>query len=1482
MESSVKREMHEDTMDNEDDNHYQLESEIKMENDEVQTSEVIVKQEDQAITYTVSEAKDPPYIYDFHGSSDEQSYTGNSQDAIPPEEERSNKRKRKRKICPEKHKKTIHKKKVEKGLEHFASTTRPGESTPRLIPAKMFNGQVNCICRNGCAEKVDVVDQEKIFKSFYEMDSQNKTMFLRGCVKREKVLKKRSKDNPINIRCNKQFSLEYFLQTESENGIPQKVCRRFFLQCLQITAPRVYFAVNTMHTNPTGKDNRGRASPANKTPTSARDFVKQFISSVPQYVSHYGRSQSNRKYLPPDMNLRKLYSEYKRRCDEEERNAVSDSIFRDVFYKDFNLAFKRRPQDTCKSCDKYKEASTEEKKKMENDHEKHMQATRDMAAKFRSDVDAAKANETLKVLTFDLQKSLVTPTLSASIAFYKRKLWTYNLCVYDEAEDKGFMYVWNETVASRGCQEIGSCLLEHFKKIPDTVTEIILYSDSCGGQNRNIKMSLLLKWFLASQSTILTIKQKFLISGHSFNSANRCFSLIEKKAKQHEIISTPDQWLSIIQSARSKPSAFHCQKMSSEIFFSTKEIEASIVNREHDEHNNPISWLKMKKLKYKRSDPYSLEMKTFAGNSHIVRIQKKGKDFTTAELPLLFPQGRAIPEAKRKDLEALMDFIPAESRNFYDEIIGNAEVEDYEFATIPTIRQTSQESRHEDPRNSSISACLPLRILPGGSLNVGSSKQGSDILTTENQNLKREIQVLKSENPDLKREQKELFEHLSEVFSQNQLDLLLKRKEKISSWEDKELWEAFVLRSIDRRAFTFVRDTLKYPLPSDREINEWALHNENRAIHLEVGKENISTVERESEIENKPEINIENVKIIAVESLVKRKLNPKTENPKKINTEITFEINEFFETRNSNNIEESTGDNEDDNQYQLESEVKMENDEIQISEVVVKQEDQAITYTISEAKEPEDISTSEESDEDSETDQESPSTDVDEEQDAIWQPGQNLPIICEKRKRKTYEYMLKSDDGISHKVCLNFLKTCLQISRTKASHAIKSASTNPNAIDLRGRHRPGNKTPEHIRNFAKDFIDSIPAFESNYSREKSKKKYLKPGVTIEELYKQYVKLCQESNTKSLHKKVFNTLLNSDYNFAFKQRKTEKCHECDYFVKKKDSMSREDKQAYEEHMAYTLKVSAEFKEDVKRSVNDETVKILIFDLQLPFATPKLPDNMALNKQQLWVYNFCVFDVEDKKGYLYVWSEDEGFKSGEDIASCLLTHIKKFVPESTKHLILYSDNCGGCPNRNMKITFLLKHMLANQTNLSTIEQKFFVTGHGYSSCNYNFQYIEREVRRHHLFAVPDQLMDIIPNAKKGCRFSCFRMRTDDFFSTRELNFFLVNPKIKENGEKINWKNVHRLKYEKIHPTTITMTSFNGTSDRMDIGKMTKVDFAAVELSLLYPAGRAITEAKKNDLKDLMQYIPQEYHEYYDGLIGDKDEIDFGLASGDDEDF
>ena len=71
-------------------------------------------------------------------------------------------------------------------------------------------------------------------------------------------------------------------------------------------------------------------------------------------------------------------------------------------------------------------------------------------------------------------------------SYYKRKLKLQNLSIYDHATISGTCYTWTEDQMKTGPNEIGTAvydwLLEQAKY---GATEVSLYSDSCGGQNRN-------------------------------------------------------------------------------------------------------------------------------------------------------------------------------------------------------------------------------------------------------------------------------------------------------------------------------------------------------------------------------------------------------------------------------------------------------------------------------------------------------------------------------------------------------------------------------------------------------------------------------------------------------------------------------------------------------------------------------------------------------------------------------------------------------------------------------------------------------------------------------------------------------------------------------------------------------------------------------------------------------------------------------------
>lgn len=560
--------------------------------------------------------------------------------------------------------------KVQKGLEHYS---RSG----RLIAEKKFQPQSICLCKMKCHTKINVEQQNALFKNFYEFpDWTKKTLYLRSSVERSKIERKLSDLNPIHQQKDRNYTYRYFLQDDSGNK--QEVCNNFLHKCLQVNSKRVYRALSTIESNPIAKDRRGTQPSKNKTNDRDKQYVKDFIAKFPKYKSHYGRKDSDRDYLPSHLNIRKMYREYVAVSEFRRRTVLSENMFRQIFNTEFNLAFKRPKTDTCKTCDEIHakinsgDLSFEEKQNQEKRKINHHQSVKEKKLQFEKDLnDAKQSGGKIQCYTFDLQKTLETPSLSTNVAYYKRQLWTFNLCIYDEVEEKGYMYMWSENVASRGANEIGSCLIKHMRSfLPENAENIILYSDSCGGQNRNIKMTLHLKKILTSLGNVNTITQKFFISGHSYNSCDRCFAIIDKQRKSTQDIFLPKHWENIVREAKKKDPKFEVVRMTRDDFYSSEKLLDLIINRKISTENVKINWHHIESITNIKNNPFALYIKQFENNDLLqVNLHKNGvfqKMFVDAVLEKI-PEVK-ISKEKYEDLISLLNYIPSEYHEFFKNI----------------------------------------------------------------------------------------------------------------------------------------------------------------------------------------------------------------------------------------------------------------------------------------------------------------------------------------------------------------------------------------------------------------------------------------------------------------------------------------------------------------------------------------------------------------------------------------------------------------------------------------------------------------------------------------------------------------------------------------------------------------------------------------------------------------------------------------------
>lgn len=103
----------------------------------------------------------------------------------------------------------------------------------------------------------------------------------------------------------------------------------------------------------------------------------------------------------------------------------------------------------------------------------------------------------------DLQKAkdhiLIIPSYEShysrrdttTYVFYKRQLWTYNLTVHDCSDNQAYCFMWCEVDGGRGANQIASCVSKHLYTIGLPTKYVTLYSDTCGGQNKNSYMTVI-------------------------------------------------------------------------------------------------------------------------------------------------------------------------------------------------------------------------------------------------------------------------------------------------------------------------------------------------------------------------------------------------------------------------------------------------------------------------------------------------------------------------------------------------------------------------------------------------------------------------------------------------------------------------------------------------------------------------------------------------------------------------------------------------------------------------------------------------------------------------------------------------------------------------------------------------------------------------------------------------------------------------------
>lgn len=320
------------------------------------------------------------------------------------------------------------------------------------------------------------------------------------------------------------------------------MCQKFILWALGVSKARIIRISKVLLTGGTPKELRGgdRVSRAFE---ATKENIRSFIKKLRGTESHYTRLRTRRIYLSPELSISKLHKLYNVSCTSPLLKAKY-AMFNKIFVNEFNIGFRSPASDVCSYC-----LRLTLQIKSEQDRDKKVRAiTEKRIHKLRANAfyDLLKKQPEKSIsCCFDMQQVQPLPKTPIGEAFYLRQINYYTLCCVRTNSKYPVFYTWTEDLAGRGSVEVSSGILDYLRnlEIGSDVTSLRLFSDGCGGQNKNSHMvHTLLFWLHNESRTVTKIQLTFPVRGHSFLPADRLFGRVEQKLRKEAVIENKEKY----------------------------------------------------------------------------------------------------------------------------------------------------------------------------------------------------------------------------------------------------------------------------------------------------------------------------------------------------------------------------------------------------------------------------------------------------------------------------------------------------------------------------------------------------------------------------------------------------------------------------------------------------------------------------------------------------------------------------------------------------------------------------------------------------------------------------------------------------------------------------------------------------------------------------------------------------------------------------
>lgn len=566
--------------------------------------------------------------------------------------------------------------------KRLRNSGKPYQSTKskKNMPSRELKPSCKDKCKLKCGLKFTEEERMAILCDYWRLGSIEKQWtFIANSV--EKVVPKQryvKVDADGNVATIRNNNNAFFLTISGEKT---RVCKLFFKNTLGINNRPIETALKKKNSNTnisSMKDNRGTHSNHNAVDESIKNGIKLFIESIPKIESHYIRANSKRNYIDGSKAVTDLHRDYVEKCKSQNVPYGTYITFYRIFTQDFNISFFTPKKDLCDVCEAYKNITDEEKESKKEDYELHHKE-KNLS---RIEKEKDKNNKNILVAVYDLQAVFQCPKGDVSVFYYKSKLNVLNLTIYNLQNNSVECYVWDESNANRGVNEIATCVYKYLEKISATAEnlDVVFYSDNCAGQQKNKFMISMYTYAVKTLPNLKSITHKYLVKGHTQNEGDSAHSQIEREVKRQlrsGPMYTPDAFIGAIKAARKKSEPFHVNEMCFDDFFDWKSIctqmNFAILK---DEDNNTVKLAGVKVIKVQSSDPDAIFFKQSYADElfkkAIVVKKKRNHNSQSINLDLqkAYFQKPGLAERKRADLMDLVNknLIPRYHKPFYESL----------------------------------------------------------------------------------------------------------------------------------------------------------------------------------------------------------------------------------------------------------------------------------------------------------------------------------------------------------------------------------------------------------------------------------------------------------------------------------------------------------------------------------------------------------------------------------------------------------------------------------------------------------------------------------------------------------------------------------------------------------------------------------------------------------------------------------------------